>query len=330
MRTIFDVITMGSNTVDVFAHTEHSQLIDIRSRERRQEFISYPVGSKIIINELLHNFGGNGANTAVCFSRLGLRAGYLGKIGRDINGRMIMENLRKEKVAFLGVRGAESGFSVVLDAFEEDRTILTYKGCNSDLKIREVGLSKLKTRWLYLSSLLGDSLQTMRSIAASAKEKGVKIAFNPSATLLENETKTALDLVRFADLLVLNKEEAESLVGCNAVEVNIKKLKVLGPSIVVITDGKNGAIAYKDETYYEVFPLKGLHVVETTGAGDAFASTLTAGLIMKKSFDVCLRMAINNSEAVISGHGAQTHLLTKKKMLEALANDKHVIEKRKG
>jgi len=327
---IFDVITIGSNTVDVFAHTEHSQLIDIRSRERKQEFISYPVGSKILINELLHNFGGNGINTAVCFSRLGLKTGYLGKVGKDFNGRTIMENMKKEKIAFLGARGSESGFSVILDAFEEDRTILTYKGCNNELKPREVKLSRVKARWLYLSSMLGDSLQTMRFIASEAKKSGVRIAFNPSATLLENETKTAFDLVRYADLLVLNKEEAECLVGMNTPEVNIRKLRVLGPSMVVITDGKNGVLACKDETYYKILPLKGLKIVETTGAGDAFASTLTAGLILKKPFNFCLKMAINNSEAVISGHGAQTRLMSRKKLLEAVAKDKRVIEKRKA
>ena len=94
---MFDIITLGSNTVDVFAHTDRSKLINISSSDRTEEFISYPVGGKILITQLLNNFGGNGANTAISFARLGLKTGYLGKIGRDVNGKLIIDNLKKNK-----------------------------------------------------------------------------------------------------------------------------------------------------------------------------------------------------------------------------------------
>jgi ribokinase len=129
---------------------------------------------------------------------------------------------------------------------------------------------------------------------------------------------------------VLNKEEAESLAGNNSEEVNIKKLLIYGPSIIAITDGRNGVTAYKDGYYYKVLPKKELGIVETTGAGDAFASTLTAGLIMKKPFDYCLKMAINNAESVIMHHGAQNLLLSRKKLFEIVNNDKRMVEKRKA
>ena len=61
----------------------------------------------------------------------------------------------------------------------------------------------------------------------------------------------------------------------------------------------------------DVFPVK---VVEMTGAGDAFASTLVAGLVMNKPFEFCLKMAINNSESVICHYGAQNLLLTKTRL----------------
>jgi ribokinase len=321
---------MGSNTVDVFVHTDQSDVIDIRSRDGIREFISYPVGTKMLITEMFNNFGGDGANAAVACARLGLKAGYVGEVGKDENGNKIVRMFRKEKIDFLGSRGKDSGFSIILDSIEEDRTILVFKGCNNDMRLNEVKLSNLKTKWLYLSSMLGYSLQTMRKVAEYAKKKGIRIAFNPSATILENETQTAMDLLRYADLLVLNKEEAESLVGKNTVEVNIRKLLTYGPKIVAITDGKNGAIAYKDGYYYGIKARPDLKVVETTGAGDAFASTLTAGLIMGKPIDFCLKMAITNAESVISYHGAQNTLLTRNKLLEMVRNDKRRVEKRKA
>ena len=330
---MYDVITIGSNTVDVFAHTDRSQLINIQSCDGKEEFISYPVGGKLLLTELLMNFGGNGANSAVCFSRLGFKTGYVGEIGRDTNGRLIIGNLKKENVSFLGSRGnkdSTSGYSIILDAMEDDRTILIYKGCNNYMRLNELKLSRLKTRWFYISSMLGESLKTMESLADYAKQKKIKIAFNPSATIIENEPQATMKLVRYADILVLNKEEAEGLVGKESVEVNLLKLSALGPKAVVITDGKRGLIGLYGGYYYKITPRKDLHVVETTGAGDAFASTLTAGFIMNKPFEQCLKMAINNSEAVIAGHGAQKRLLTKKEMALAVSKDKHPVEKRKA
>jgi len=327
---MYNIITMGSNTVDLFVHTDQSGVIDIRSRLGNREFISYPMGAKMLITKYMESFGGNGANAAVCCARLGLKTAYLGGVGRDDNGHKILANLKKEKVDFVGVRGEQSGFSIVLDSIEEDRTILTYKGCNNDLKPKQLNFSKLKTKWFYLSSMLGESLGSMIKVAEYARHNKIRVAFNPSATLLEQETKKALDLLRYTDVLVLNKEEAESLVGNNLPEINIKKLLVYGPQIIAITDGKNGAIAYYDGYYYKVKPSPNVKVVETTGAGDAFAASLTTGIMLKKTFDFCLKMAMNNAESNISHPGAQEILLSRKKMFEIVAKDKRPIEKRKA
>lgn len=327
---VYDVITLGSNAVDVFVHTDQSEVIDIRTKHNVKEFISYPVGSKMLITKLIHNIGGNGVNTAVAFSRLGLRSAYLGKIGKDHNGKLIMDSLKKERIDFIGSRGEEAGFSIILDSIGHDRTILAYKGCNNNLRFNEINKSKLKTKWLYLSSMLGESLHTMQMTAKHARENRIKVAFNPSATILEKHTKAAIDLLRFSDVLILNKEEAESLVGESTVEVNIKKLLVYGPSIIVVTDGKNGVTAFKDKYFHHMPADKHITVVESTGAGDAFASTFVAGLIMNKPFDYCLRMGVNNAESVIQHHGAQNLLLNKKKLFETVKQDKRKIEKRKA
>lgn len=329
---MYDVITIGSNTVDLFVHTDQSGMIDFHSRRGVEQFISYPVGTKMLITRLLHNFGGNGTNSAVAFSRLGLKTGYVGEIGRDDNGTRIISNLKNEKIDFLGGRSCESGFSIILDAFEEDRTILVYKGCNNDLKLKEIKKANLKSKWVYLSSMLGESLKTMQQIAEYAKKSKIKIAFNPSITILENEAEKAINIIRCSDLLVLNKEEAEYVVGNsqNSPEMNIKELLAFGPKIIAITDGKNGALAYNDGYYYKIMPRSDLKIVETTGAGDAFASTLTAGIILGKPFEFCLKMAINNSEAVITHHGAQNLLLLRKKLFEIVGKDKRKIERIKA
>jgi len=64
--------------------------------------MNYPVGGKMLIKDLKFDVGGGGTNTAVAFSRLGLKTGCICEFGKDENGRKILDLLKKEKVKFLG------------------------------------------------------------------------------------------------------------------------------------------------------------------------------------------------------------------------------------
>jgi len=165
----FDIVTFGSAVQDVFLSTALAE---------RGNFIAYPIGSKILIKELKFDIGGGGTNTAVAFSRLGFKTGFIGKIGNDQIGKEVLKMLKKEKITFLGkVVNGMSGFSVILDSKENDRTILTYKGINDHISMRDINLRGLKTDWLYCSSLLGQSLESQISLARTMKKKGVKRAY---------------------------------------------------------------------------------------------------------------------------------------------------------
>jgi len=303
---MLDVITFGSAVRDVFVDTDLAE---------RGNFISYPVGSKVLIKNLRFDIGGGGTNTAVAFSRLGLKTGFIGKLGDDKNGRDILEMIKKEKISFLGKidKKASTGYSVILDSKEKSRTILTYKGANNDLTLRYLDLKRIKTRWLYYSSLLGESLKTQRRLADILVKKGVKLAFNPSSYLIKRENLSSL--LKLCEVVILNKEEAVDLV--KKYNKNQKDLLIglskLGPKIVVITD-KNKLIScydsYKNKKYF-LKPNK-IKVVERTGAGDAFASGFTAGLVAGKTIPESLKLGLKEGESVIRYFGAKNKLLKMK------------------
>src|SRR3989344_6585583 len=167
----FDIVCFGSTVVDTFVSAKIS--------ERGRSFV-IPHGSKILIKDLRFENGGGGTNTAVAFSRLGFKTGYVGKIGNDRNGQSVMDLLKREKIKFLGKRVNEptSGFSIILRSKEKHRSILTYKGINDN--ILEEDVRRFKTRWLYISSLMGKSLKTQISLVRKMKRQGTKIAYNPS------------------------------------------------------------------------------------------------------------------------------------------------------
>src|SRR3989344_5548358 len=106
---MYDVITVGSSTVDVFAKTEFMEEIKIMNKKEVTNLLAYPIGSKILVNELIFSTGGGGTNTAVSLARLGNKVAWLGVLGNDENANFIVNDLSKEKVDILAYR--EKGLS---------------------------------------------------------------------------------------------------------------------------------------------------------------------------------------------------------------------------
>ena len=132
---MYDVITVGSATIDVFVRTELSEMLKGKNKE---QCIAYPLGSKILINELILTTGGGGTNSAVALARLGHKVAFIGKIGSKDNSMRIINELKKEKVAtslIVSSKNSRSGYSVILDSTGYDHTILVFRGSNNDLGI---------------------------------------------------------------------------------------------------------------------------------------------------------------------------------------------------
>jgi ribokinase len=323
---MYDVITVGSATVDVFAKTE-CDLITIKTSHSNENLIAYPAGSKILIDKLEFKVGGGGTNTAVSFSRLGLKTAYLGKLGNDDNANQILKLLKDEKINFIGPKGNDqTGYSIILDSDAKDRTILTNKGANNNLLFKEIDIKKLKTKWFYFSSMMRNSLKTLVELSLFAKKNNIKIAFNPSSYLIKEDISTVKELLSKIDILIFNKEEAELLFGNDNISNLLLKSHLLGPSITIITDGANGCYCSDKKNFYSIKPRK-VNVIETTGAGDSFASAFISGLIKNKDIIFSLKLGMVNSEAVIQSIGAKENLLTYNKALKSMRSKAFKVKK---
>lgn len=324
----FDIVSIGSATIDNFADAE-SEFIKIEGRHSKEEFIAYPLGTKVLIDHLTVSVGGGGTNTAVAFSSLGLKTAFLGKVGDDENGQVVVNSLKARDIEFVGARGGQTGYSVILNSFKNDRTILTFKGANSSLMYSELG--PIDTSWIYITSMIGESFSTIEQVVSNTE---AKIVFNPSSYQAELGYKNLGSMLAGVDILIVNLEEACKLMGRSArskvsVEEMLKEISVLDPSIFVITDGGNGVYVYEKETktLTHGLPTPSIKVIETTGAGDALGSGFTAGLAKGYSLDVALSLGMYNAESVIRSKGAKIGLLTTKAADVKLAACNRVIKK---
>ncbi len=324
---MYDVITVGSNTLDVFVHTDAELIKNLKKgNKKKDELLAYPLGSKIIITDLEFHVGGGGTNTAASFKNLGLKTAYLGKIGHDENGVKILRELHKLNIEFIGSFGNQSGYSVILDSVAHDRTILTHKGANDNFRYREIDKTKLKTKWFYFSSMTGASFDLLKSLARYAQKNNIDIAFNPSNYLATKGLIELAPLLGATKILIFNKEEAQILTKKRTINDAFKSLKkIIKPNgLIVITDGDKGAYAYEGNKLMHAYPKK-VKILETTGAGDAFASAYTSAIIANKTLKEALKTGMIQAESVIQCKGAKNKLLNKKEMAQTLKKDRRKI-----
>lgn len=317
MTKQYDVITVGSGVLDAFIET---------GIDEKNGMFCFPAGTKVQIKDLSFATGGGGINSGICLSKLGLKVGFLGKLGKGHNSQIILRELKKNKIDFLGIQGNErTGYSAILESNNKNRVVLTYKGANDNLKQSEINLHKLKTEWFYFTSMRGASFITQIKIAEFAHKKGIKVAFNPSSYQTKLGVKHIIPLIKNINVLTLNKEEARMLVKKGDI---YKGLKALGPKIIIVTDGSRGGCVYDGQFIYKYRPDK-VKVADPTGAGDAFGSSFIAGLIKLGNIEKAINVAMANAESLIQKKGAHNGLLSWKEIEENIKKREHrlIIEK---
>ncbi len=315
---VYDVISVGGANIDVFITTK-SKDVEIEKIHAHED-VCMPIGAKILIDTLVTDTGGSGVNTATAFARLGLKAAVVSKLGQDMNADVVLNKLKKEKIDFLGVKAAgHTGYSVILSGLHKNRTILTFKGNNNLMTTKDIQWKKLKTKWFYFGTLLGQSWKTQCAIAQYAKKNGIKLLFNPSLYLAEKGMKFLKPILDACTVLILNKEEAQALTGMKGYTKQILERLQKHVPIVVITDGPRGALAYNGIQHYSIVP-KDVPIADTTGAGDSFASAFLAALIDGQDIPTALKWGAAEANSVIQHYGATNILLNKKEIVKQSNN----------
>ncbi|MCL4397966.1 carbohydrate kinase family protein [Patescibacteria group bacterium] len=267
-------------------------------------------GAKIPVSDIAWSLGGNAANVSVGLSRLGINAALVTIFGDDDRGVWIKRELMKNNVVLdysVIDPARQSNLSTVI-VVGGDRTILSYHAPTTQ-KIAKIP----ETKWLYLTSSAGKSSdETFAAIETFLTARGQsgglcpKIAFNPNMQDLKKGREYLQSILAVTEVLILNKEELETLIG----EVTEEKMRELGPKIIAVTDGPNGAGIFDGQKYWQK-PSVGGKAVEATGAGDAFSSGFLAALYYGKNLEEALDWGLRNSGSVIKRVGAIEGLLDK-------------------
>lgn len=315
-----DLLAIGDTVVDAFIRLKDAEAHCKLNNVDCELCVRY--GDKVPYESVeICNAVGNSPNAAVSASRLGLHSALYSYVGNDQNGKDCIASLEKDGVNTKYLHtdpNNKTNYHYVL-WYEVDRTILVkHEHFKYDFKIDN------NPKWIYLSSLGENTLDFQNQIIDHVeKNPEIKLAFQPGTFQMKMGKEMLDRIYKNTEIFFCNVEEAQRILGETSRDpkILIKGLASLGPKKVVMTDGLKGAYSH-DSTSDDVYsiPTYPHEPFESTGAGDAFASTIVSALILGKTLDEALTWAPINAMSVVQQVGAQKGLLSREKLEEFLQN----------
>ena len=314
----YEVLCVGDTATDVFIRLSDAHIRTWNDHEGH--WLDLPYGGKVPF-DYAHTVeaGGNAANAAVGFARLGVRTALASHVGNDTTGHAMQAALQREGVDTHLMRldpAHPSNRSFVL-WYHQDRTILVHHESYDyhwpHLSPREV------PAWVYLSSVGSKASDYYKQLLKWLdEESAVRLAFQPGTLQISQGVEELQGIYRRTEILICNREEAVEIGGADHGDLAaiLDSLYRLGPQLIVVTDGPDGAYAFdgtrrlRVSSYPDPSPPR-----ERTGAGDAFSSTFVAALVKGRSVDEALEWAPVNAMRVVQDVGAQAGLLDEQHLL---------------
>lgn len=238
---------------------------------------------------------GGTANVAVQIAKLGEKSKFVGKIGDDVFGKYFKQNLEINGVKDLTFVDRENptGLCISMVYDKGERTMVANRGANDYLKKEEIKSCIeriIDSKIVYFSSYSLLSEKNMESILYAIERccrQNCEIYFNPGApNLIKEEFKSII--FDFVNVLILNIEEAKSMTKKNEIKDIIKSISDM-VNVVVITMGEGGCVVSRSGDYAAI-PTRKVRVVDTTGAGDAFAAGFIVGKLKGRGDTDCARL----------------------------------------
>ncbi len=314
----FDFVAIGDITTDAFIRLKDAEVHCGINKEKCQICLSFKDKVPYEFVKVVRAVG-NAANAAVSASRLGLSAAFVTNIGNDQNGKECLETLEKECVATDFVKmndGVSTNYHYVL-WYGDDRTILIK---HETFAYEMPGIGEPK--WVYLSSAAENSLEFHNTLAAYLENHpAINLAFQPGTYQIKFGHERLSALYKRAKVFLCNKEESQRILNSKEEDMKIlaENIRELGPEIVVLTDGPNGAYMLNNKNLWFIEKFPDEHPpYERTGAGDAFSSTFVSALALGKTPEEAFRCGPVNSMSVVQYIGAQEGLLSRAKLEEYL------------
>ncbi len=309
------LVVVGNALVDILAHADDDFIARHGMDKGAMTLIDAQRGRDIYdeMGVATEMSGGSGANSLAVFSSFGGKGGFIGKVADDELGEIFTHDLKAQGVAYSTpvYEGEEqTGRSYIVVTPDRERTLNTYLGASTELNASDVDEALIgRAKILLLEGYLFDkpsSKQAFMKAAKAAQAAGTKVALTLSdRNCVARHHADFKELVaNHVDILIGNEEEIKALTlketfaeAADAAEDYCET--------AVLTKGKDGALIIDKGTRYEIPSVKPEKIVDTTGAGDAFAGGVLYGFSEGMSPDQAGLLGAKAASKTISHVGAR-------------------------
>jgi sugar/nucleoside kinase (ribokinase family) len=280
-------------------------------------------GELIATGDFLLDSGGCAANASTTLARLGVPAHVSGKVGNDIFGTFVLQDLARKGIDTSGIsRSSAFGTSktVILPVTGDDRRFIHTFGANADFRVADIDLARLETArvfyvggYLVLPELRADDLA---AVLRSTRGRGVRTVLDVVVPA-GDAAASMRDLERVlphVDVFMPNDEEAHRLTGEREPRRQAQAFLDAGCGTAVITMGGRGTLLMDSQQVIEA-PAFQVEVVDSSGAGDAFDAGFIFGLLEGWSMPDTLRFASAIGASSCTQLGCTTGVFTREQAL---------------
>jgi len=325
----YDVVAIGNAIVDVMAPCA-DDLIEELAMERGAMTLIDTARARELYDAMgpaREISGGSAANTLAGLSALGVQCAFVGQVAQDQLGEVFAHDIHASGIDFdVQPRPGDPPTARCLIFVTPDgqRTMNTYLGATQYLPAEAVDEELIASASvLYLEGYLWDPEEprkAMRRAIAAARDAGRQVAFtlsDPFVISRHGDDFRALIDAGEIDILFANHHELAALTGEDDLDAGLAALAPKVP-VLVVTRSADGAVALADGARAEVPAEPVERVVDTTGAGDLFASGFLYGHVRGETLERCLKLGAICAAEIISHFGARPeenlHALTAEKL----------------
>jgi sugar/nucleoside kinase (ribokinase family) len=291
------IVGIGNALVDILAHEDDAFVektgfgkggMNYVDSDFIDKMISLVSGTPIVVP------GGSACNTIIGVGKLGGKARFIGKCAQDAMGDLFSKDLKKSHVdPFLMTSASPTGRVLSIVTPDAQRSMLTYLGAASELLPDEIaGCSFLDAAVVHVEGYLLFNNDLIIKALGRAKEDGAMVSLDLSSYTVVESSKALLEtlVTEYVDILIANEDEAAAFTGHVDERKAIEALSEKA-GIAVLKIGERGSYIAHNGKIVKIAPMKKNPAIDTTGAGDLWASGFLFGLTRGYAIETCGRLA---------------------------------------
>ena len=314
MSERLDVVGIGNAMVDAIIPADKEEILKHEINRDSMNLIDENLKNKLHEDYMIKDMVGGGSlgNSMFGITSFGGNGTFIGKIKNDEVGVFLQKDMIREGLKFpLGFTSPNisTGCCTIFVEKNGTRTMCTFLGAGSSINPDDIESEQIIGHKIsYLEGYLWDNenaKKAMKKMVTICKKDKQKIAFTLSDLFcVDRHRESFSELIKNVDILFGNEEEICAMSKSKSIDDGINYAKSLNITCA-ITLADKGSLIIKNNEIIEISPIKVKNVVDTTGAGDLYASGFLFGLCREKELPYCGHLASLAAAEIISHYGAR-------------------------